>query len=123
MVDVVIHTGGTPVSAERAAHKVNDVVARIERLPLTSWHVRARLIVGIATFFDAFGALSIAYVLPALIRPWGLHPEQIGLAISLGYVGQLVGAFLSGWLAERCGRLRIAIFNIVVFSLFSLLLA
>lgn len=53
---------------------MNDIVARIERLPLSGWHIRTRLVVGIATFFDAFDALSIAYVLPALIRPWGLQP-------------------------------------------------
>jgi len=41
-----------------------DVLARIERLPLSSWQIRTRIIVGTATFFDGFDALSIAYVLP-----------------------------------------------------------
>jgi hypothetical protein len=34
--------------------KVSEIVSRIERLPLTSWQVKARLIIGVATFFDAF---------------------------------------------------------------------
>ncbi len=46
--------------------KVDDVVARIERLPISTWHLKARIIIGIATFFDAFDAFSIAFVLPVL---------------------------------------------------------
>jgi len=49
---------------------VAHIIARIERIPLTGFHLKARMIVGTATFFDAFDALSIAFVLPALIRLW-----------------------------------------------------
>src|SRR5690349_13520729 len=35
------------------AGAVDNIVARIERLPTSWWHVRARIIVGVATFFDA----------------------------------------------------------------------
>ena len=44
-----------------------DILARIERLPLSSWQIRTRIIVGTATFFDAFDALAITYVLPAVV--------------------------------------------------------
>ena len=49
---------------------VEDILARIERLPLSSWQIRTRIIVGTATFFDAFDALSIAYVLPVIVPLW-----------------------------------------------------
>ena len=45
--------------------KAADIVARIERLPMSAWHVKARVIIGVATFFDAFHALAIAFVLSA----------------------------------------------------------
>jgi putative MFS transporter len=61
---------------------------------------------GSATFFDAFGALTIAFVLPALIGLWKLSPGQIGTMISVGYVGQIFGALFFGWLAERIGRTK-----------------
>jgi putative MFS transporter len=61
---------------------------------------------GSATFFDAFGALTIAFVLPALIGAWKLQPAQIGAMISVGYLGQIVGALFFGWLAERIGRTK-----------------
>ena len=56
-----------PQSGSAAA---DDILARIERLPLSSWQIRTRIIVGTATFFDAFDALSIAYVLPVIVPLW-----------------------------------------------------
>ena len=80
------------------------VVARLERLPLTAWQIRTRIVVGAATFFDAFDALSIAFILPAVAPIWKLDTFEIGLLISSGYVGQLIGALGGGYLAERYGR-------------------
>lgn len=51
----------------RDAGSVGDVAARIERLPISKWHIKVRIVLGMATFFDAFDALSLAYVLPVLI--------------------------------------------------------
>jgi putative MFS transporter len=100
-----------------------QIAARIERLPFSPWHVKVRVIMGVATFFDAFDALAIAYVLPVLIPLWKLAPAQIGLLISMGFAGQLVGAVLFGWLAERFGRVRVATWTIGIFSVFSLVCA
>ena len=83
-----------------------DLVARLERVPFSRWHLRARVIVGSATFFDAFDALSLAFVLPVLVRQWGMTPAEIGWLIAIGYLGQFVGALLFGGLAERYGRVR-----------------
>jgi putative MFS transporter len=59
---------------------------------------------GSATFFDAFDALSLAFVLPVLVRLWGISAVQIGWLIAVGYLGQLAGALIFGALAERYGR-------------------
>ena len=55
---------------ETAHHFAGQVAARIERLPVTSWQIRARVIIGTATFFDAFDALAIAYILPVIVPLW-----------------------------------------------------
>ena len=52
------------------------ISARLERLPLTSWYRRIMLIVGMAGFFDAFDALTIAFVLPVLIPLWHIEPGR-----------------------------------------------
>ena len=83
-----------------------QLIGRMERVPLCKWHARPRITMGSATFFDAFGALTIAFVLPSLIGAWKLRPAQIGTMISVGYLGQIVGALFFGWLAERIGRTK-----------------
>ena len=82
-----------------------DLVARLEAVPFSRWHLRARLVVGSATFFDAFDALSLAFVLPVLVRLWHITPTEIGWLIATGYLGQFVGALVFGTLAERYGRI------------------
>jgi MFS transporter, putative metabolite:H+ symporter len=97
-----------------------SLLARIERIRVTPWHVRALVVMGSATFFDAFDVLAIAYVLPALVGVWRLTPRSIGLLISSSFTGQIVGALFFGWLAERIGRLQCAKLTIALYSLMSL---
>src|SRR5579863_2668219 len=98
---------------------IGDIVGRIERLPISWWHIKARIIIGVATFFDAFDALAIAFVLPVLVPAWKLNGPQIGLLISAGYLGQLGGALFFGWIAERYGRLTAVVWSILIFAVMS----
>src|SRR5438132_13436629 len=84
------------------------LIARLESVPFSKWHLRPRIIVGSATFFDAFDALSLAFVLPVLVGLWHLSPAQVGMLIAIGYVGQFLGALVFGSLAESTGRIRSA---------------
>ena len=100
-----------------------SLLARIERTQVSPWHIRALVVMGSATFFDAFDVLAIAYVLPSLIGVWKLAPRTIGILISSSFLGQIVGALFFGWLAERIGRLQCAKITIALYSLMSLLCA
>jgi putative MFS transporter len=93
-----------------------ELVARIERLPVTRRLLLLRVIVGIATFFDAYTVLAIAFALPQLVAEWTLTPAEVGMIISAGYVGQLFGAVLFGSLAEKIGRLKTLFITIVLFA-------
>jgi MFS transporter, putative metabolite:H+ symporter len=96
-----------------------QITARIERLPLSTWHLKILVPIGTGWFFDAFDALSIAYVLPVLIGLWHLAPSQIGLLIALGYAGQVIGSIFFGSLAERIGRVPCTIYTLIIFSVMS----
>src|SRR6516225_9057728 len=102
---------------------VDNIVARLERLPTSWWQVKTRIIVGVATFFDAFDALAIASVLPVIAPLWKLAPQQIGFMISAGFLGQLAGALLFGFIAERYGRMTAMIWSIALFGVMSLVCA
>jgi MFS transporter, putative metabolite:H+ symporter len=93
-----------------------EVVARLERLPVTSRLMLLRVIVGVATFFDAYTVLAIAFALPQLVSEWKLTPTEVGMIISAGYVGQLFGAVVFGSLAEKIGRLKTLFITIVLFT-------
>ena len=96
------------------------LIARLEAVPTSAWHVRARVVMGSATFFDAFNALSIAFVLPILVRTWHISPPQIGLMIGASYMGQFVGALVFSWAAERWGRVPCAAAATAIFAVMSL---
>jgi MFS transporter, putative metabolite:H+ symporter len=111
-MDMGVVNAGVPSS--------RDILRRIERLPVTLWQLKVRCFVGAATFFDAFDALAIAFVLPVLAPLWKLAPSQIGLMISAGFLGQLVGALLFGWIGQRFGRVPALTWSIVLFAFGSL---
>jgi MFS transporter, putative metabolite:H+ symporter len=93
-----------------------QLIARMESVPFSRWHTKCRIVMGSATFFDAFNALSLAFALPVLIRLWHISSTEIGMLISVSYVGQLAGALLFSWMAEKFGRVRSATAAVALMS-------
>ncbi|NNC63573.1 MAG: MFS transporter [Gammaproteobacteria bacterium] len=91
----------------------------MEAVPFGRWHRKPRIVVGTATFFDAFDALSLAFALPVLVMLWDIAPAQIGVLISASYVGQLIGALAFSSLAEKHGRIRGATAAVTIMSIMS----
>ena len=103
-----------------STNRESDLLTRIESVPFCKWHIKPRIIIGTATFFDGFDSLSLAYALPVLIGLWKLSAGQIGMLIAAGYLGQAVGALMFGVIAERYGRvfsIKISIFMMSVVGL------
>jgi MFS transporter, putative metabolite:H+ symporter len=98
-----------------SSHTAESISARLERLPVTRQLLTIRLVIGTATFFDAYTVLAIAFAMPVLVREWKLSPSEVGMILSFGYLGQLLGAVVAGWLAERIGRVRVLWLTITLF--------
>lgn len=105
-----------PIEGNRKSDRASELLTRMESVPFSRWHIKPRIIMGSATFFDAFDALSLAFVLPVLIGLWSLTPGEIGILIGSGYLGQAVGAIFFGWLAERYGRVYSAKWTVFLMS-------
>jgi putative MFS transporter len=95
------------------------IAARLERLPFSRWHITVTAVLGVAIFFDSFDSLALAYVLPVLIRIWHIPPESVGGLISIANLGQAVGAFGFGFLAQRVGRVPAAQLAIATYAVMS----
>jgi MFS transporter, putative metabolite:H+ symporter len=104
---------------QNSAIDAAGLLSRMEQVPFSRWHRKARLVMGSATFFDAFNALSLAFALPTLIRLWHISPRQSGFLISASYVGQLAGALVFSALAEKVGRIRGTTAAIAIMSVMS----
>ena len=115
---------GAPAAPSSAPFLSEDaataLIVRMEQVPTSRWYVRARIVMGSATFFDAFNALSIAFVLPILVPLWHITAPEIGFLIGASYVGQVIGALAFSSAAERYGRVRCAAAATAIYAVVSL---
>jgi putative MFS transporter len=92
----------------------------LERLPVTGWHRRLVILVGLGTFFDLYEVFLGGVLAPVLAKEFGLGASGKALVIAAGFAGMFVGANALSIAADRLGRRRVFILNLLVYSLFSL---
>ncbi len=95
-------TGPGKINLAEAA--VGEVLDSLGTFRVRWW---APVLLGTIMLFDSWDSIAIAYVMPSLVKEWGLGPATSGTLISSGYIGQFLGAMLLGSLAERFGRLPV----------------
>jgi putative MFS transporter len=91
-------------------------VARLDRVPLNSFHWRLLITSGLGWMFDAMDVLLIGFLVAPITKEFTLAPAQVGLVASAGFVGMFLGAAISGRLADRYGRRLIFQGTLVLFS-------
>jgi putative MFS transporter len=91
-------------------------VARLDRIPLNSFHWRLLITSGLGWMFDAMDVLLIGFLVAPITKEFTLAPAQVGLVASAGFVGMFLGAAISGRLADRYGRRLIFQGTLVLFS-------
>jgi MFS transporter, putative metabolite:H+ symporter len=98
-------------------------VARLDRVPLNSFHWKLLVTSGLGWMFDAMDVLLIGFLVAPITKEFTLAPTQVGLVASAGFVGMFLGAAISGRLADRYGRRLIFQVTLVVFSIGAVLSA
>ena len=98
-------------------------VARLDRVPLNSFHWRLLVTSGLGWMFDAMDVLLIGFLVAPITKEFTLAPAQVGLVASAGFVGMFLGAAISGRLADRYGRRLIFQATLVLFSIGAVLSA
>jgi putative MFS transporter len=94
--------------------------ARLDRLPISSFHRRIMWLIGIGMFFDGFDIYVAATVLGATLHSGFSTMHQNAEFISVTFVGMMLGAFLTGFLGDRYGRRFTYQANLAIFGLASI---
>lgn len=93
--------------------------ARLDRLPLSSFHRRILMLIGIGMFFDGFDVYVAATVLGATLQTGFSTLAQNAQFVSVTFVGMMLGSFITGFLGDRYGRRFTYQANLIIFGLAS----
>jgi MFS transporter, putative metabolite:H+ symporter len=101
------------------AHAAN-AGARLDRLPISSFHYRIFWLVGAGMFFDGYDLYIAGGVLASVVQTkFSTVPQNLQF-ISLTFVGMTLGALVTGFVGDRFGRRFTYQINLLIFGLASL---
>ncbi len=94
--------------------------ARLDRLPISSFHYRIFALVGAGMFFDGYDLYIAGGVLASAVQTkFSTLPQNLQF-ISLTFVGMTVGALITGFVGDKMGRRFTYQINLLIFGLASL---
>jgi MFS family permease len=73
--------------------------------------------IGYAT--DGFDLLILGFMLRAISADLGLSQPQAASLVTATLFGAVIGGFTFGWLSDRLGRVRVLVWTIVLFAVFT----
>jgi putative MFS transporter len=94
--------------------------ARLDRLPISSFHRRILWLIGIGMFFDGFDIYVAGAVLGATLKSGFSTMGQNAEFVSVTFLGMMLGAFFTGFLGDRYGRRFTYQANLAIFGIASL---
>jgi putative MFS transporter len=94
--------------------------ARLDRLPISSFHYRIFWLVGAGMFFDGYDLYVAASVLASTTQTkFSTLPQNLQF-ISLTFVGMTIGSFITGFVGDKYGRRFTYQINLLIFGLASI---
>jgi MFS transporter, putative metabolite:H+ symporter len=77
--------------------------ARLDRLPISSFHKRIFFLIGAGMFFDGYDLYVGTNVLGAVVQSKFATLEQVPQFISLTFLGLTIGSFVTGFIGDPMG--------------------
>ncbi len=111
------------MATEAGAPSTGGASTVLETLPLSRWHRLIVVVVGIGSFFDLYEVFLGGVLAPILAKEFALGSIGKAAVVGSGFLGMFVGANVLSVLADRLGRRRVFLLNLLTYSLFSLLSA
>lgn len=101
------------------ASKTISVSEIFDSSRFTPYQVRVCLLCFVVTFLDGFDLTVIGVALPKIADFLHSKPSALGLALSAGQFGPLIGAIILGSLADRWGRKWMLFWSALIFGVFT----
>src|SRR5215470_5183619 len=93
--------------------------ARLDRLPVSSFHYRVFWLIGAGMFFDGYDLYVGTTVLGATLQS-GFSTRILNAQfISMTFIGMTIGSLIAGFLGDRFGRRFTYQFNLLIFGIAS----
>jgi len=114
--------GSPPGNLDTAADAGSParIAERLDRLPLSRWHRRMVVLIGLGAFFSFFEVALGSFFGVLLGTRWSLSTLDQSLIIGSVFVGEMVGSLLLAPCADRFGRRTLFQINLIAYSALSL---
>jgi putative MFS transporter len=100
-----------------------DIGHRLDHLPVGPVHRRVVIAVGLGLFFEVYEIFLSSTIATALTSQYGIGGTVLQLLLASSFLGMFIGAAAFGRIADRIGRRRAFLFNLVWFSVWSVIAA
>jgi putative MFS transporter len=107
--------------AQNNTSLLNDIGQRLDHLPVGRMHRKVVIAIGLGLFFEMYEIFLSSTISTTLKTQYDLNGTTLKLLLASSFVGMFIGAAALGRLADRIGRRRAFLFNLVWFSLWTLI--
>src|SRR5579864_5141813 len=97
-----------------------NAAARLDRLPISSFHYRVFWLIAAGMFFDGYDLYVGTNVLGSTVQSGFSTLAQNAQFVSMTFFGLTLGSFIAGFLGDHYGRRFTYQFNLAIFGLASL---
>ncbi|MGY4646746.1 MFS transporter [Mycobacterium sp. URHB0021] len=98
-----------------------DIGQQLDRLPIGTMHRKVVVAIGLGLFFEMYEIFLSSTISTTLKTQYDLNGTTLKLLLASSFLGMFIGAAALGRLADRIGRRRAFLFNLVWFSLWTLI--
>lgn len=99
----------------------HDIGRRLDRLPVGRVHRKIVVAIGLGLFFEVYEIFLSSTIATALKTEYGFGGTALQVLMASSFIGMFIGAAAFGRIADRIGRKKAFLLNLVWFSVWSII--
>ncbi|MBC2637635.1 MULTISPECIES: MFS transporter [unclassified Rhodococcus (in: high G+C Gram-positive bacteria)] len=111
---------GKPNTADAVYARLADIV---DDIGIKSVHYKILGLIALGGLFNIIEQYNIGFAAPGIVAEWGISTSQVGFLSTATFLAMAVSSLVCGRLADRYGRKRIFMANILIYSVGALFCA